>query len=854
MNNINLSSNLFIGKHELQHIWDFLNDKTFLLNDAYSFGIIRSKADSSFLNFKIESGTNSGTIKIANDSYALDSNGNIIYKKAEDNIIIPDDGNFYWVKIKHLVSNIEEGLVSIDASGNLTGVGTSFLSVLRGQPNHPSKIKLTDASLNTQEYTVQEVISDTSAVLLGVFQSELNLHYGVVGTFTPGIVPTSDEKYPFDYDSCIPFTVAGGGLVLETVSNTAPAKTDGEEFYIARIKRNGATLTIEDKRTEYYQNKSQFDVTYVDRTQVNALIGVEQIRYDNIYSTLNHNEIKIGWGMRSTNWVVNSELRRITIVGANESGKFKAVSDFTDGDFDNWRIYAKNGTYKKITSSVLSGGQINLILDSLDPDDYTTNDELVIVPDVDNIQIRFRQDAATTAVENIEKIFEFPIRQGYALMKILVPVNTGTYSYNITYRYKHYANYTDWLVLPTDTVNGYYNESSFEANGTLKVNPLDRTRQTYTGHASNGYIIFTAAPGNYFVKISGLTRGDAYGVTTVNLNDVDKHPLYELEVGANDQVQIFQGTNNLAVDWFINLKDGLQEQNEFLLVFQNAITLNTFHLRIVENYVNTSTYDELLDFTSFYIARATQGNLILRCVWNGTGWEVFKHISFLENLFGTSNGQIPNIATSFTGDQAIETDSNGNLFEISVFSTERIPNLPASRVTSGTFDAARIPSLDASKINAGTFDAARIPQATTGAVGGSALASQAEVLAGTDVNKIVTSETLAGKDGGLITSVINIGDWDMNSTGLITVAHSLGADFIKVRSVDVLIIDDASVGIYKLNNTYDGGASLTTANGDVINITSTVITLLRRTSGIFDNTDFDSTSFNRGWIVIKRLP
>lgn len=657
MNNINLSSNTFIGLQELQRIWDFLNNKTLLLKNTASFGIIKSKDDPTLLNFKAESGTNVGTIKIANSSYALDKNGLIIFKNIEDNISIPDDNTWYWVKIKHQYSTLEEGIVSIDASGNLTGLNTKFTEVLRGQPNHPSRIKLTDASLNTQEYLVQEVISDTSAVLLGVFQSELNLHYAVVGTFTAGITPTNNEKYPFQYDSCIPFTVVGGGLVIETVLNTAPTKIDGEEFYIARVKRNGSSLSIEDKRTEFWQIKSEYENSYIDRADINALIGVEQIRYDNAYSTLNHNEIKIGWGMRTTNWVLNSELRRITIVSASESGKFKTVADFTDGDFNNWRIYAKNGTYKKITNSILSGGQINLILESLNPDDYTASDELVIVPDVDDIQIRFKQDTASAAIENIESVSNFPIRQGYALIKVLIPVNTGTYKYNVSYRYKRNSNYTDWLILPNDTINGYYDETSFNANGSLK-DIIDRNRKTYTSHLTNGYIEFISNGSNYFNTVSGLTRGDTYGVERVNLSDPANHPVYNLSVGSSKQIQIFEGNDTLGVDWFIALADGLREENEFDLIFENVITLSGFHLRIVENYVNTSTYDELIDFASFDVSQATAKNLMVKCIWDGSNWQVFKIISASPSI--DISGKADKV-TGATGGNFAGLDASGNL-------------------------------------------------------------------------------------------------------------------------------------------------------------------------------------------------
>lgn len=47
------------------------------------------------------------------------------------------------------------------------------------------------------------------------------------------------------------------------------------------------------------------------------------------------------------------------------------------------------------------------------------------------------------------------------------------------------------------------------------------------------------------------------------------------------------------------------------------------------------------------------------------------------------------------------------------WNASQIPNLPASKITSGTFAAARIPSLDASKIDSGTLADARIPNLNT---------------------------------------------------------------------------------------------------------------------------------------------
>jgi len=51
------------------------------------------------------------------------------------------------------------------------------------------------------------------------------------------------------------------------------------------------------------------------------------------------------------------------------------------------------------------------------------------------------------------------------------------------------------------------------------------------------------------------------------------------------------------------------------------------------------------------------------------------------------------------------------------FAVAQIPDLDAAKITSGTFDVARIPDLDASKVTSGTFDADRIPWTSIPATG-----------------------------------------------------------------------------------------------------------------------------------------
>ena len=87
--------------------------------------------------------------------------------------------------------------------------------------------------------------------------------------------------------------------------------------------------------------------------------------------------------------------------------------------------------------------------------------------------------------------------------------------------------------------------------------------------------------------------------------------------------------------------------------------------------------------------------------------------------------------------------------------------------------------------------------------------------------------------------IVNIGDWNMDSTQQVAVAHGI-ADFKKIRGVEIVIRNDADDVYY---------SSQVNVYNDYINATN--IGLQRVVSGTFDAATFDSTSYNRGWIVIS---
>ena len=121
---------------------------------------------------------------------------------------------------------------------------------------------------------------------------------------------------------------------------------------------------------------------------------------------------------------------------------------------------------------------------------------------------------------------------------------------------------------------------------------------------------------------------------------------------------------------------------------------------------------------------------------------------------------------------------------------------------------------------------------------------------------ILTDDGTAGVgvesvDGSVIRQkILNIGDWDMyvsgagpTRTGVKLVAHGI-ADFTKIRDISVIVRNDNNDEYFKICG--DDLEDLK-ANSTLIQIN------LVSGNDAFDNNNFDSTSYNRGWVIVSYI-
>ena len=265
MSFLKINSELFLGSHELNRLQDFLSDNTTIRwrQDTHKWGLFYNETlDPNFTNGKVEEST-SGTVKI-NGVVAVDNSERLIIKDpdsvvespadcpcASTNVIIPDDGNYYWIRVRHKYDCAEEGTVEVNAAGQLLGTDTKFTEVLRGG-DFSSVITLVDSASNPVPIVVADVVSDTEANLLGAINPESGLQYCVRGTFSTGYNPTVDEENIFQYDSSDLVIEVGSGIngsepPAPTFLPNGEAEVFGENsFFLARVKNTGGTVEILD--------------------------------------------------------------------------------------------------------------------------------------------------------------------------------------------------------------------------------------------------------------------------------------------------------------------------------------------------------------------------------------------------------------------------------------------------------------------------------------------------------------------------------------------------------------------------------------------------------------------------------
>ena len=244
MSRLKFSSNLFLEVNELQRFNKFLEEdgwKRAMKAISKNFGIVENASNS---YFKVTPRAGSNSVILINAGIAFDSNMDAIVMTDDLELSVGNTGSNRWVILSRAVTNEEQGTVSINSDGSLSGIGTEFTKVLRGQPNFPVKVKF-NSTRNNGEYEVVSVTSDTSALLSGSFVNQSNIKYSVVGTFTPGFQPTEDNKMIYEYDS----------YNIEVVDSEDRPAVSGDEFILAMISFDASgSMNVSDERIRYMFN------------------------------------------------------------------------------------------------------------------------------------------------------------------------------------------------------------------------------------------------------------------------------------------------------------------------------------------------------------------------------------------------------------------------------------------------------------------------------------------------------------------------------------------------------------------------------------------------------------------------
>lgn len=276
MSQINFTRKTFLEKEEIARLQEFLRDspsENAIIGNTSKYGILRTDFEND-TDFLVEPSSNAGRVKIAKqENKAITIDGNRIYQEAIDNIEVPDDNLWYWMRIKYKYVTYEKGTVSINSSGEVVGNGTSFLEVLRGQgTNVPTKVKFLKLdgtpAINSGFYEVVDVLNNQNLILTSAvdFVAESDLRLVVLGTTPLGEMLSAEQQEGlYKYDSCeiefIPEDVEDSETPPHrSMVNPDTTYEEGKMFYIARVKNNAGFVDVDNDNPNVRADFWEFNV------------------------------------------------------------------------------------------------------------------------------------------------------------------------------------------------------------------------------------------------------------------------------------------------------------------------------------------------------------------------------------------------------------------------------------------------------------------------------------------------------------------------------------------------------------------------------------------------------------------
>jgi hypothetical protein len=335
---VNLSPGAGLFFNELNRFQNLLKDRSKELYKYGDYGICRigfgADADSYFgrgSDFLCSAvGSTRGSIYV-NSGEAVDVDGNLIVKSSSSTVSVhaPALSGYFYVTVQYASSHYEEGTVTVErgASGSeakVIGVNTKFTELFRGSDLFYKQnfIKFGKSDLlNTGTYEVAVVRSDTDLSVLGSgFVPESNLSFSVVSTFSGGLIPATDDKYTYYYDSYLlkSYQVA-------SPSTPPPSTIDStKEFLLCMVSTpTTGNSVVTDLREQFWDSNKQEAgwSTYAARTGIrtapksmnpSAVISIPYADFTPYYFIDDFNNMFIsGYARLSAAATVEAELFRV---------------------------------------------------------------------------------------------------------------------------------------------------------------------------------------------------------------------------------------------------------------------------------------------------------------------------------------------------------------------------------------------------------------------------------------------------------------------------------------------------------------------------------------------------------------